>query len=190
MPLTNPLPQTKSAKQHAREIARNIVREPFEIGKTASAQITGLEYKKPDPALQNQETQNIDTNPIKDYQTKTQESDQLKSNELLKALENELKEITKKDLLTLLQQKISQGEEVYLDDYPNLSLEEKQVLKAQMQAVLVRQNQTQDAPLVEPNAKKSRNFIFGLGKKPQIKGPELTAERQKQRVERPMAPSG
>ena len=101
----------------------------------------------------------------------------------MEAFMRELDEIRKQNLFKNLQAKISQGIEVPLEDYPELSMEQKQVLKAQMEAV---KNQRLAAAqpssgLVEPTLKRGRRF-----------GPtqKQEAEKQQTRVERPVPPSG
>ena len=102
----------------------------------------------------------------------------------MEAFQRELADIRKGELFKDLQRRIAQGEEISLQDYPELSLEQKQVLKAQIEAVKARDSKFQisDSNLVEPVAKKGRQ-LFNFGKKQEVK-------RQQQRVENIIPPSG
>jgi hypothetical protein len=118
-------------------------------------------------------------------QQKTQ--DKMKSGRRMEALETELKDIRKQDLFKDLQGKISQGIEVPLEDYSELSMEQKQVLKAQMEAVKqqklnAKYSSEKSAPAIV--SKPSRRFGA------QMRGQKAEAEKQQTRVEKPVPPSG
>lgn len=170
----------KSAKQLAQDIVKKGLSESQEILKEAKKQILSTESVEPSkkPAISKREGL------VSTSKTSLPNPNELKQKDLrlLQALEQETKEIQKGKLLDDLQRKIARGEEIYLENIPELSLEEKQVLKAQMEAVQKRQQQdaANRSGLSEPQAKKGRNF-FG-GKK--------VAEKQTTRVERPLPPSG
>ena len=102
----------------------------------------------------------------------------------MEAFQRELADIRKGELFKDLQRRIAQGEEISLQDYPELSLEQKQVLKAQMEAVkaqMLNAKNTNDKLLQEPAAKKGRR-LFNFGKKQEVK-------RQQTRVENVVPPS-
>jgi hypothetical protein len=109
----------------------------------------------------------------------------MKSGRRMEALEAELKDIRKQDLFKDLQNKIAQGLEVPLEDYPELSMEQKQVLKAQMEAVKFQKQQAAYAQSQEgfksPVSKKGRRF--GETRKEE-------AQREQTHVEKPVPPSG
>ena len=154
--------------------------EPLEVLKNAGGQITGTETQKP------QENSSQNRNPedaaiIIQHQNELQ--DKAKSGRRMEALNQELKDIHKQDLFKDLQGKISQGIEVPLEDYPELSMEQKQVLKAQMEAVKTQMINKQmiNDKLIIPTSKRGRRF--GQTQKQE-------AERQQTRVEKPVPPSG
>lgn len=158
---------------------KQVLAEPWEVLKEAGKQVTGMET----PADRPQENK---TQPVVDETSKRLEEDKQLSLRRIEALNRELADIVRDKLWRELQEKIAAGEEVYLEEYPQLSLEQKQVLQAQIEAIKVRQAQQalSQKPLTEPAPKRSRRlFGFGFGQKSQ-------AERQKTRVERPLPPSG
>lgn len=182
--MTSPLAPNpvKSAKNAAQNIARQIAQEPLEILKDAGDQVMGQESGKPKETnvqdkLQNSQ-QNVDT---KSHETK----DKAFAQRRMQALQNEINDIRKQDVVKDLQAKISVGEVVPLEDYPELSMEQKQVLKAQTEAVKLRNEQAkyqasvQEVPAIQ--SKPSRRF--GAGQKHE-------AEKQQTRVEKPVPPSG
>jgi hypothetical protein len=103
----------------------------------------------------------------------------------MEALNQELKDIEKQDLFKDLQGKISEGEAVPLQDYSELSMEQKQVLKAQMEAVKKQKAQAEynQASIEVPGVNSKPSRRFGAGQKHE-------AEKQQTRVEKPVPPSG
>jgi hypothetical protein len=171
---------TKSAKTLATQIAKQMAREPLEVLKDVKEQTAGESFGpsgKPDTSQNppDQDKLKHDQNELADKQ---------KSTRLIEALNRELEDIHKQDLLHDLQKRISEGEEVPLEEYPELSMEHKQVLLAQMEAVKA-QRMAQGAagfnevPVV--HSKPSRRF--GAGQKSQ-------AQKEQTRVEKPVPPSG
>lgn len=167
-----------SARDLAQKIAKQMAREPLEVLKSAGEQVVGGEDVHPQ---ENQETGD---------QKKTSGSqekllDQMKSGRRMEALNQELKDMHKQELFADLQARISEGEEVPLTDYGNLSMEQKQVLKAQMEAVKAQKQQAldrQDSYEV-PSISSKPSRRFGAGQKHE-------AEKQQTRVEKPVPPSG
>jgi hypothetical protein len=109
----------------------------------------------------------------------------MKNSRRMEALNRELDDIHKQEKFSDLQKRISEGEEISLEEYPELSMEQKQVLKAQMEAVknqiAAQNNQGQNA-LIEPATHKGRQ-LFNFGKKQAMKNEQT-------RVEKPVPPSG
>lgn len=161
-------------KVTAQQIAKQIAQEPLEILKNVRDRVSGDQIPRQGEREKDIKTEN--------YQTELQ--DKAKSSRLVEAYQRELDDIRRENLFKDLQRKISQGEETPLEDYPELSLEQKQVLKAQMEAVAKRTtaNSQQTTTLVEPAAKKGRR-LFNFGKKTEVK-------RQQTRVENIVPPSG
>ena len=160
-----------------------MAQEPWEILKRAGHQVTGLpenleEFGENLPAQENEAAKTAQ------QEKQLAERDQLRSQRLLEALENELKDLAKNNLVKSLQEKIASGETVYLENYPQLTAEEREILQKQIEAVVLQKKQagTQTQPLVEPAAKKGRR-LFDFGGKTQ-------ARRQQTQTERPLPPSG
>lgn len=174
----------KTAANLARLIARQATQEPLEILKSAKAQVIGAEAGQ---SLQ-PEHQNSNTHAQEEPKTlsdQEQTNNKIKGARMMEALNRELSDISREKLFSELQRKIAEREEVYLSDYPNLSMEQKQVLNAQIQAVKIqRQNMqnSQNQGLIEPASKKGRR-LFSFGKKQEMK-------RQQTRVENVVPPSG
>lgn len=172
---------TKSAKSLAQQIARQIAREPLEVLKTASSQVTGEEVQRPQENRSSPQTSEDQTKLLHNQQ---EIQDKMKSTRRMEALERELGDIHKQDLFKDLQGRISRGEEIPLEDYSELSMEQKQVLKAQMEAVKFQKqqaayNQSQEG-FKMPGSKKGRK----------MNGQKQEAEKQQTRVEKPVPPSG
>jgi hypothetical protein len=157
-----------------------MVREPLEILKDVREQTTGQELSGQtggqQPGPQNKETARVDK------QVELQAK--MKTTRRMEALNRELEDMHKQEKFADLQKRISEGEQISLEEYPELSLDQKQVLKAQMEAVknqrLAISNQPLD--LSEPASKKGRQ-LFNFGKKQSMKNEQT-------RVEKPVPPSG
>ncbi len=174
----------QSAKSLAQQIARQMAREPLEVLKTASSQVTGEEKRssgefQPQPQTQEEQTKLIH------HQQEIQ--DKMKSSRLIEALERELGDIHKQDIFKDLQARITNGEIIPLEDYSELSMEQKQVLKAQMEAVAFQKKQQEFAE------SQGGGSLFGSAKKGRKQGgggQKQEAEKQQTRVEKPVPPSG
>lgn len=172
---------TNSAKSLAKQIAKQMAREPLEILKDAREQTTGQELSgqpdNPYPSTPDNQKQPVE------HQNKLQ--DQMKNSRRMEALNRELDDIHKQERFSDLQKRISEGEGIPLEEYPELSMEQKQVLNAQMEAVknqIAAQNSQSQGGLIEPAAHKGRQ-LFNFGKKQAMKNEQT-------RVEKPVPPSG
>jgi hypothetical protein len=171
---------SKSAKSLAQQMAKQMAREPLEVLKDVKEQTTGI------GSSEQQSTKNTDDSESQkkliEHQNDLQ--DRMKSGRRMEALDRELEDIRKNDLFSDLQRRISDGEEIPLEDYPDLSMEQKQVLKAQMEAVKAQESRisNQESGLAEPATKKGRQ-LFNFGKKQAVK-------QEQTRVEKPVPPSG
>jgi hypothetical protein len=174
----------QTVRDLAQKVARQMADEPLEILKDAGNQVVGNEQD-----VSRQEVRPLD-NQNPENQTKTthqqnQLQDNAKSGRRMEALNQELKDIRKQDLFTDLQGKIAQGVYVPVADYSELSMEQKQVLMAQIEAYqnqkanIKYQDDSNDVPAI--HSKPSRRF--GAGQKAE-------AEKQQTRVEKPVPPSG
>lgn len=179
--MKSPLAQNtaKSAKALAQTIAKQIAREPLEVLKTAKEQTSGEEIaSRPErrPVEQTDEQKKL-----VEHQQELQ--DKMKASRRMEALNRELGDIHTRKIFEDVQRKIAAGEEVALEEYPELSPEQKQVLKAQMEAIKIQsaKAKSENAGLQEPTTKPSRRF--GLTRKQE-------AEKQQTRVEKPVPPSG
>jgi len=172
-----------SARDLAQKIAKQLAQEPLEVLKTAADQVVSPEtIPQTFPEGQNNENQQ------KAMESQKKLQDNMKSGRRMGALEAELKDIHKQDLFKDLQNKIAGGAEIPVADYPELSMEQKQVLNAQMEAVKYQKqqatyNESQSKTLFG-TAKPSRRF--GSNQRSQ----KAEAERQQTHVEKPIPPSG
>lgn len=172
----------KSAAQLAQQIARQMGEEPLEVLKTAKEQATGVESSNQGEKQAENPQQAEQQKKIEEQQKK---QDEMKSQRLMEALKRELSDIEHQDVFHTLQAKITEGIEVPLEEYPELTREQKEVLMAQMQAVKEQKATAQaragaEAPPVV-SAKPSRRM--GSTRKQE-------AQKQQQHVEKPVPPSG
>lgn len=153
--------------------------EPLEILKNARDQITGSgEY---DDNYQENNTPKNDGPSEGEINYKKQIAE--KDGRHLEALETELKDIRCQKIFDDLMRRIQSGEYVPLEEFSELSYEQKDVLKAQMEVIKqqkINAENTNDKVLVEPVAKRGRWLM----------GQKQTAEKQQRRVENPLSPSG
>jgi len=173
----------QSAKNLAQQIAKQMAAEPLEILKNAGEQTTGKELSgQPEEHPDGQTGGSDGQKKLLEQQTKLQ--DEMKSRRMMEAFDRELSDIKKQKLNADIQRRISEGETIPLEEYPDLSPEQKQVLNAQMEAVKnqiaqSKQNNLTEVPTV--HSKPSRRF--GAGQKSQ-------AEKEQTHVEKPIPPSG
>ena len=120
----------KSAKSIAQKVARQVAREPFEVLRDVPSQILSSETSA---ANISDKTSSSDGKPnlSSGELNKLNQADKVKGKRFLDALESEVKDIQRNNLYSDLMAKIQSGEYVPLENYPELSMEEKQVLKAQ-----------------------------------------------------------
>lgn len=172
---------TKSSRQLAQDIARKMAQEPLEILKDAREQTTGIETsRQPDS-----QTASQPDNQQKQIEEQQKIQDKLRSSRRLEAYQRELEDIRKQDLFRDLQQRIAEGEEIPLEDYSELTMEQKQVLMAQMEAVKFQKKQAEFMS-------QEKAPLFGSSKKSRKMGSsqKQEAEKQQTRVEKPVPPSG
>ena len=162
-----------SAKTLAQQIAKQMAQEPLEILKDVKEQVSSSE--QPHESPQNSDEQK------KQIETQNHLNDQLKSSHRLEALQREIEDIRKQDIFKDLQRRISEGEEITLDEYPELSVDQKQVLIAQMEAVRKQKYATQNISEV-PSIHSKPSRRFGAGQKQQ-------AQKEQTHVEKPVQSS-
>lgn len=157
-----------SPQQIAQSVARQTVHESNEFLKSVREQISPV----PDLPKPN----NLD---------KPREVEENKPKDLsfLNTYKSELDEIRRENLFKELQRKISEGEDVPIENYAmQLSSEQKDVLKAQLEAMKTQKEalkaQQKESPL-QVVAKKGRNAMMGMFKK-----------KNEQHVEMRQPPSG
>lgn len=144
-------------KPTAQQIRKLIVNEPLEILKTAREQISPIN-------LQEDESRpHIETESINEQKLESQKSRRIE------ALDAELNQIRRDNLFKELQRKIAEGEGIPLENYiKELGSDQREVLKAQMEAVSMRkianENKSQDS-LPQIISKKARGMVGGMVKK-------------------------
>ena len=170
-----------SAKTLVQQAAKQAAQEPLEILGGVGRQVTGVEQSGKSNIVLQPET---GEQPQSADQTQLQEQDKLASAGRIEALDTEIKEIERQRVFNDLQRKIQEGQEVSLTDITQLSYEQKDVLKAQIESIKAQKNQMQASQTVqEPVSKPSRRFAFGKGAKTQ-------ALKEQTKTERPLPPSG
>ena len=170
----------KQTKQLGKHTAKQVIGEPLEVLKTAGKQVSGQEKRTPsekEPVIFGDST----ISPQKPDEQKIK----MKSRRLLEAHESELEDIRKEKVFKKLQRKIAEGEDVPVENFPELSMEQKQILNAQKEAVEKREVVQKDGePLAEPSTKKKRGIIPGM------RGMKGKVEKLKRKAEIRMPPSG
>lgn len=174
----------QTARDLAQKIAKQIAEEPGELLKNAENQIAGEEMLA---ARENPQSGQKSDAQAKNREHQMEVQDKLKAGRRMEAYQRELDDMRKQDLFKDLQNKIAQGVEVPLENYAELSVEQKQVLNAQMEAVKFQKQQAkyneQQGGLPSVISKPSRRFGAGKSQKAE-------AEREQTRVEKPVPPSG
>lgn len=172
----------KTTQQLAQDVAKRVVREPFEVLKYIPKQVTPVEIpgvRQSPSSVPGEKGTEIPG----ESEENLKEKDKIKSQRQLEALNREIEDIRRQALFNELINKIKSGQEVSLDSLASLPFEQREVLKSQMEAMkMVQAKKNEEKPLVEPASKPSRKF-WGFGQKGQ-------AEKQQTRVERPLPPSG
>ncbi len=155
------MPINQTAKQIAVSAAKKAAYESNEILKTAGQQILSspeTSQQKPQPEEQKTVT------PQKEAEARKEAS--LKN--MMRSYEGELNQIKRDNLFKELQRKISEGIEVPLEDFANeLSSEQKDVLKAQIEATLSQQssqNSQKRESIPQIISKKGRQMVNKIKK--------------------------
>lgn len=185
----NPAKQAaKTTQDIAQTIAKQIVQEPIEILKDAGAQVVGIDTSKPQDNLASERLNGQTPSGQPNDETSAQQKlkGQTFAQRRMQALQNEINDIRKQDIFKDLQARISGGEYIPLQDYTELSMEQKQVLKAQMEAVkkqMINAKYANAKYSEVPSVSSKPSRRFGAGQKHE-------AEKQQTRVEKPIPPSG
>ncbi len=158
------MPIAQTAKQAAIATARQVARQSNEILNSARQQIA------PTPEISRPESKPTPSSEPRVNPEQEKQRKEASLRNMMRSYDTELSEIRRENLFKELQRKISEGEEVPLEDFAGgeLSSEQKDVLKAQMEAVQAQKNatqvQSQESPL-QVVAKKGRNAMMGMFKK-------------------------
>lgn len=181
----------QNLKQSLKKTARQIQNEPLEILKAAAKQVAGDENIKLPWEGAETDSKLKEEKQVSDNQTNEPNSDEKEykkklteqEGRRLEALENELRDIRRQKKFNGLLSRIQNGEDVPIEEFQELSVEQRDVLKAQLEATQKRKQQTSvTSDLSEPTAKKGRRMM-GSGQK-------QSAQKQTTRVEKPVPPSG
>jgi hypothetical protein len=161
--------------------AQQIAQEPLEVLNETKGQVFGENPQTPRETSQQPQSQDVqggtDLN-------KPVSEDQARSQRMLGALEKEIGEIRRQNLFKDLQAQISEGAKPPLEDIAELTMEQKQVLKAQMEAYQAQKPSAESlnrGVLVEPATRRGRK-LFDFGKKQAVK-------QEQTRVEKPVQSS-
>lgn len=168
-------------KQAIKKSAQQVRQEPLELLKTATRQITGVE-NLPNSNFESREpAQNANPDQVPDDELKYKKQVAEQDGRRLEALTSEIKDITRQKIFNDLMKRIQSGEDVPVGEFSELSYEQKDVLKAQMEAAKARNSQPVTNQLELPQAKRGRKMGGGQ------KG---AAKKEQTRVEKPVPPSG
>lgn len=175
---------TAQVKQAIKKSAQQMANEPLELLKNAARQVTG-------ETAENSNAKNTNDKFISENQNSEMPNDEQKYKQQvaeqdgrhLEALESELKDIRRQKLFNEIMRRIREGEDVPLEEFVELSYEQKDVLKAQIEAVKKANSQqlTANSQIDMPQAKRGRKMGGGQ------KG---AAKKEETRVEKPVPPSG
>ncbi len=174
--------QNQGATVTAAGLVKQLAQEPLEIAKTAAGQV-GLEsrpFQSP-PAGTGSLDQGNPTGFGEEEKKKQAQVDLSR----LRELENEVKKIQIDNQVKEIQQKMMAGETIYLEEYPQIPIEEKQVLKAQMEALKQRSDAAAASTFrEEPSSRPSRRGLFGPKKSKQA------VDQLQRQTETRLPPSG
>lgn len=140
------------------KVLSQIVEETEKTFESAKSQV--LPQKKEIPTKKEQEG-------LKE--SREEKQIEARSRMLLQKLRAELEEIRREKIFNELSKRVSQGEEINLSLYPNLTIEQRQVLKAQMEAIkrkkeeLEKSEQKED--IQEPTTKRPRGLFGAVSRK-------------------------
>jgi vacuolar-type H+-ATPase catalytic subunit A/Vma1 len=136
----------KSTKNLAAQIAKQMVREPWEIFKDAGEQITGKEEAQNQNVYQAGNSAQSETNSIEN-EAVLEQRDKVRSQRLIQALEAEIKQIS--------------------------DIKKQNKIAEEKEEQLAKEEQVKSVPLVEPAARKSRRlFNFGANLRPKNSKPK------------------
>lgn len=167
-----------SAKQIAINVAKQAARESNEFLKTAGQQVLATP----------ESSREQESNPTRIPQEREavvdrQQQAPKKDLSFMNIYKNELEQIRQENLFKELQKRIAEGEEIPLEDFATqLTSEQREVLKAQMEAVRVRKEamkKEKSDTIPQIVSKRARGMIGGMVKK-----------RNEQHIETRQAPSG
>lgn len=168
-------------KQAIKKSTQQFAQEPLEVLKSATKQLTGSETTpfENKPVEQVSQPETAVPQGEQDYKKQLAEHE----GRQLQALESELKDIRRQKIFNDLMRRIQSGEDIPLEEFTELSFEQRDVLKAQIQAIKMQKfnEQNSGGGLIEPASKKGRQMGGGQKK---------SAQQQTTRVEKPVPPSG
>src|SRR5258708_17165030 len=122
------MPAIQTAKQIAIQAAKQTIRESNEFLKSTREQIAPL----PQTEVKQKPEQKKEEPKVDEAKLANQKS------RMMQAYDSELNEIRRDNLFKELQRKISEGEEIALQDFAEeLTSDQREVLKAQMEAVQI-----------------------------------------------------
>lgn len=171
---------TAQVKQAIKKSAQQMAQEPLELLRSAAKQVTGVEnLPNTNPEAPKEQPKPDNEVPQEEQKYKKQIAEQ--DGRHLQALESELKDIRRQKIFNEAMKKVQNGEDIPVEEFVELTYEQKDVLKAQIQAVKNRNSQQTVSSVDMPTAKKGRKMGGGQ------KG---AAKKEETRVEKPVPPSG
>lgn len=145
-------------KPSPKQIAKQLAQEPIEILKTARKQIVETPHPQQDKPQERPQQQEKKVDEQKLIAQK---------NRLMQAYDTELEQIRKENLFKELQRKIAQGEPVAIENFTELTPQQKDVLKAQSQTIEMQKqaSKSQEKESVPQVVSKKGRKILGMFKK-------------------------
>lgn len=148
----------QSAQQLAKSAAKKVAQESLEVLKSAREQVAPIPETTREAS--NSPKQEADKGNIEQKAA----VDKQKSTSMLRAYENEISDIRREEVFKDLQRRISEGEDVSVLDYSELTAEQKQVLMAQQEAMKA-QKTSQKTEIPQISSKKGRRTFGNIGVK-------------------------
>lgn len=151
----------QTAQQKAKQAAQLLARESLEVLKSAREQVA------PTPEIAGQQQDSPKQGENKENIEKSRETDKAKSAQMMRAYEAELLDIRRSEVFKDLQKRISEGEDIPVENYTELTMEQKQVLMAQKEAAAARRDMTEQGHKEVPqvSSKKGRKTFGNIGLK-------------------------
>lgn len=174
---------TAQVKQALKKSGQQMAQEPLELLNAAKAQLSGEEYEGGNAGGDYEDPRAAEDRKKQQNEQQLKQKVAVDDQRHLEALQNEMMDIRRQKRFNELIQRIQAGEDVPIEEFQELSHEQREVLKAHKEAAQQRQleQSQQQNTLQEPSAKRNRRMSGGQ---------KQAAQKQTTRIEKPQPPSG